>query len=130
MQIALVIPKWIDRCLSFLGRDRKVSKEPKDAPTIIFTLPDGRKLRMEDLQGLTGRVCVRDGKLLDVTGTVRYEIIGKGSVPIAAEALHQQAREAGGRGEHKKAIELLQRDRNSRPSGVTPFMTGRSPICS
>ena len=71
MLLTRAISKWIDRCLSFLGRGRKVSQEPKDAPKIVFTLPDGRKLTMEDLQGLTGRVYVRDGKLLDVTGTVR-----------------------------------------------------------
>jgi hypothetical protein len=76
MQLSEAISKWIDRCVSFLGRDRKVSKGAKDAPKIVFTLPDGRKLTMEDLQGLTGRVYVRDGKLLDVTGVVRYEIIG------------------------------------------------------
>jgi len=39
---------------------------------------------------------VREGKLLDVTGTVRYEVIGKRTVPREAETLHQQAREAGG----------------------------------
>jgi len=109
MQLTQAISKWTDRCLSFLGRQRKASQEPKDAPTVIFTLPDGRKLTMEDLQGLTGRVYVRDGKLLDVTGTVRFEIIGKGTVSRAAEALHQQAREAGGRGEYEKAIALLER---------------------
>jgi hypothetical protein len=120
MQLTQTISKWIDRCLSFLGRDRKVSQEPKDAPTIIFTLPDGRKLTMEDLQGLTGRVYVRDGKLLDVTGTVRYEIIGKGSIPRAAEALHQQAREAGGRGEYEKAIALLERASELAPEWPYP----------
>ncbi len=120
MQLTQAISKWFDRCLSFVGRDRKVSKEPKDAPRIIFTLPDGRKLTMEDLQGLTGRVYVRDGKLLDVTGTVRYEIIGKRSIPRAAESLHQQAREAGGRGEYEKAIELLQRASELAPEWPYP----------
>ena len=120
MQLTQTISKWLARCLSFVGRDRKVSKEPKDAPRIIFTLPDGRKLTMEDLQGLTGRAYVRDGKLLDVTGTVRYEIIGKGSIPRAAESLHQQAREAGGRGEYKKAIELLQRASEIAPEWPYP----------
>jgi len=75
---------------------------------------------MEDLQGLTGSVYVRDGKLLDVTGTIRYEIIGKGSIPRAAEALHQQAREAGGRGEYEKAIELLERASELSPEWPYP----------
>ena len=120
MQLTEAISKWFARCLSFLGRDRKGSKESKDAPRIIFTLPDGRKLTMEDLQGLTGKVHFREGKLLEVTGTVRYEMIGKGTVPVAAEALHQQAREAGGRGEYEKAIELLQRASELAPEWPYP----------
>ena len=120
MQLTQAISKWIDRCLSFLGRDRQVNKDPKNAPRIIFTLPDGRKLTMEDLQGLTGKVHFREGKLLEVTGTVRYEIIGKGSIPRAAEALHQQAREAGGRGEYEKAIELLERASELAPEWPYP----------
>ena len=44
----------------------------------------------------------------------------QGTVPIAAEALHQQAREAGGRGEYEKAIELLQRASEPAPGGLTP----------
>jgi len=121
MQLTQAISKWIARCLPFLGRGHKASQEPKDAPTIIFALPDGRKLTMEDLQGLTGRVYVRDGKLLDVNGTVRYEIIGKGCIPRAAEALHQQAREAGGRGEYERAIELLERASELAPEWPYPI---------
>jgi len=120
MQLTQAISKWIDRCLSFLGRDRQVNKDPKNAPRIIFTLPDGRKLTMEDLQGLTGKVHFREGKLLEVTGTVRYEIIGKGTVPSAAESLHQEAREAGGRGDYKKAIELLERASELAPEWPYP----------
>jgi len=120
MPLTQAISKWIDRCLSFFGRDRKVSQEPKEAPRIIFTLPDGRKLTMEDLRGLTGKMYVREGKLLDVTGTVRYEIIGKGTVPGEAEALHQQAREAGGRGEYEKAIKLLERASELAPEWPYP----------
>ena len=129
MQLTQAISKWTDRCLSFLGRQRKASQEPKDAPTVIFTLPDGRKLTMEDLQGLTGRVYVRDGKLLDVTGTVRFEIIGKGTVSRAAEALHQQAREAGGAVNTRKPSRFWSGHRSSRRTGLTPSMTERSPIC-
>ena len=120
MQLTEVISKWFARSRSFLGWDRNVNQEPKDAPTIIFTLPDGRKLTMEDLQGLTGKVHFREGKLLEVSGTVRYEIIGKSTVPSAAEALHQQAREAGGRGEYEKAIDLLQRASELAPEWPYP----------
>jgi tetratricopeptide (TPR) repeat protein len=58
--------------------------------------------------------------LLDVTGTVRYEIIGKGTVSSRAEALHQQAREAGGRGEYEKAIALLERASELAPDWPYP----------
>jgi tetratricopeptide (TPR) repeat protein len=75
---------------------------------------------MEDLQGMTGTVFARDGKLLDVTGTVRYEILGKGSIPRAAESLHQQAREAGGRGDYKKAVELLEQASELAPEWPYP----------
>jgi len=71
----------------------------------------------------------RDGKLLDVTGTVRYEIIGKGTASRAAEALHQQAREAGGRGEYEKAIALLERASELAPEWPYPVYDERSPIC-
>ena len=120
MQLTRAISKWFDRCRSFVGRGRKVSQEPKHAPRIIFTLPDGRKLTMEDLRGMTGTMFAREGKLLEVTGTVRYEIIGKGNIPRAAEALHQQAREAGGHGEYKKAIELLERASELAPEWPYP----------
>jgi tetratricopeptide (TPR) repeat protein len=100
--------EWFARCLSFVGWNRNASKEEKNGHTIIFSLPDGRKLTREELQGTTGRLYAREGKLLEVTGTVRYEIIGKGKVPSEAESLHQRAREAGGRGEYKKAIALLE----------------------
>ena len=75
---------------------------------------------MEDLRGMTGTLFARNGKLLEVTGTVRYEMIGKGSIPRAAESLHQQAREAGGRGEYKKAIELLERASELAPEWPYP----------
>ena len=120
MRLTEAVSKWFARSRSFLSWDRKVNQEPKDAPTIIFTLPDGRKLTMEDLQGLTGKVHFREGRLLEVTGTVRYEMTGKGTVPRAAESLHQQAREAGGRGEYEKAIELLERASELAPEWPYP----------
>jgi tetratricopeptide (TPR) repeat protein len=61
---------------------------------------------MDDLRGLTG--------------TYRYEIIGKGNVPAEAEALHQQARQAGGAGDYKKAIGLLERASSLAPQWPYP----------
>ena len=127
MRLTLAISKWFARCLSFLDRDRKWRKESEDAPTIIFTLPDGRRPTMEDLRGMTGTLFARNGKLLEVTGTVRYEIIGKGSIPRAAESWHQQAREAAVN--TSKPSSFWSGHRNSRRSGLTRSMTERSPIC-
>jgi tetratricopeptide (TPR) repeat protein len=95
-------------------------EESKNDLTIIFTLPDGRKLTMGELQGVTGQVSFRDGRLLGVTGRVRYEIIGKGAVPAAAESLHRQARDAGGRGEYEKAIALLEQASELAPEWPYP----------
>jgi len=70
--------------------------------------------------GLSGRMNVREGKLLDVTGTVRYEVIGKRTVPREAETLHQQAREAGGHGDYEKAIALLEQASELAPDWPYP----------
>jgi hypothetical protein len=41
-------------------------------------------------------------------GTFRYEVLGKSNVPAEAESLHKQARQAGGAGDYKRAIALLE----------------------
>ena len=53
----------------------------KESSVIIFRGADGRTLTKDELRGLTG--------------TFRYEIVGKSNVPAEAESLHQQARLAG-----------------------------------
>ena len=67
------ISRWIARHLSFADRHRDSSKQSQSTPTVILTLPDGRELTMDQLTGMTGRVNFREGKLLDVSGTVQYE---------------------------------------------------------
>ncbi len=120
MRLSPDISKRFARCLSFAGWSRNTGKETKNAPAIILTLPDGRKLTTEELRGLTGRMTVRHGKLLDVTGNVRYEIIGKGNISAAAQSLHQQAREAGGHGDYKTAIALLKQASQLAPAWPYP----------
>ena len=61
---------------------------------IIFRSADGRTLTQEDLQG--------------VNGTFRYEIVGSVQVPLQAQHLHQQARQAGGNGDYTNALALLE----------------------
>jgi hypothetical protein len=109
MRLIPHISQWFARFLSFAGWSRGTSKEAKFATEIICTLPDGRQLTMEELHGLTGSVNFREGKLLEVTGKVRYEIMGTGGVPAEAKSLHERAREAGGRGDYKTAIALENR---------------------
>jgi tetratricopeptide (TPR) repeat protein len=79
------------------SRDQSVA--PKGAPpmeeaVVIFRAADGRTLTMADLQGLSG--------------AFQYEVLGMSNVPAEAESLHKQARQAGGAGDYKKAISLLE----------------------
>lgn len=120
MDLSLMISRWLARCLSFAGLGRTSNEEPQTIPTVVLTLPDGRKITIDDLEGVTGRVAFRDGKLLDVTGKVRYEIIGTRAVSAAAQSLHQQAREAGGHGDYKKAIALLEQASELAPEWPYP----------
>lgn len=79
---------------------------PKEEAVVVFRAADGRTLTMADLQGLTGNF--------------RYEILGKTNVPAEAESLHKQARQAGGAGEYKKAITLLERASSLAPAWPYP----------
>jgi tetratricopeptide (TPR) repeat protein len=73
---------------------------------VILRAADGRTLTMTDLQGLTG--------------TFQYEILGSSNVPVEAESLHRQARQAGGAGDFKKAIGLLERASSLAPAWPYP----------
>ena len=74
---------------------------------VIFRAADGRTLTMEELRG--------------VTGTFRYEIVGGTNVPAEAELLHKQAQQAGGAGDLKKALALLERASNLAPQWPYPL---------
>jgi tetratricopeptide (TPR) repeat protein len=73
---------------------------------IIFRAADGRVLTLDDLRGLTG--------------TVRYEVIGRDNVPAEAEALHQRAREAGSVEDYPKAVTLLEQASRLAPQWPYP----------
>jgi len=79
----------------------------KESSVIIFRGADGRTLTKDELRGLTG--------------TFRYEIVGKSNVPAEAESLHQQARLAGQSGDYKKTIALLEQASNLAPHWPYPI---------
>lgn len=74
--------------------------------TVIFRGTDGRTLTLDELRG--------------ITGTIRYEVVGRFNVPAEAKSLHQQARVAGRSGDYKKAISLLVQASNLAPDWPYP----------
>jgi tetratricopeptide (TPR) repeat protein len=124
MRLIVEISKWLARFRPFRGWSHETTKEKKNVPSIILTLPDGRKLTAEDLRGHSGMMTVRQGKLLEVAGNIRYEIIGKDNVSGAADSLHQQAREAGAHGDYKTAIRLLEQASELAPTWPYPLYDG------
>jgi tetratricopeptide (TPR) repeat protein len=78
----------------------------KEEPVIVFRGPDGRRVTLEELRG--------------VTGTFRFEMVGRNAVPPEAEFLHQQARQAGGAGDYEKALTLLEQASNRAPRWPYP----------
>jgi tetratricopeptide (TPR) repeat protein len=79
---------------------------PNEEAVVIFKTTDGRTLTAADLRGLSG--------------TVRYEVLGKSNVSAEAEALHQQARQAGQAGDYKKAITALEQASRLAPTWPYP----------
>jgi tetratricopeptide (TPR) repeat protein len=124
MRFIVEISKWFARFWPVAGWSHDTTKEKNNNPTIIFTLQDGRKLAAEDMRGHSAMMTVRQGKLLEVTGNIRYEIIGKDNVPAAAESLHQRAREAGRHGDYKAAIALLEQASELAPAWPYPVYDG------
>lgn len=73
------------------NRDGGVDK--RSNATVVFRSADGRALTMDELP--------------NVSGEFRWEVIGGTDVPAEAKRLHEQAREAGSRGQYEAAIALL-----------------------
>ncbi len=79
---------------------------PNEKAVLVFRAADGRTLTTADLR--------------ELSGTYRYEILGRHNVPAEAESLHNQARRAGGAGDLKKAIALLERASSLDPEWPYP----------
>jgi tetratricopeptide (TPR) repeat protein len=88
------------------GCNRSQDTNSKEASGIIFLSPDGRKITMDDLRGLSG--------------TFDYEIIGNVKVPEEADSLHKRAREAGEAGDYRKALINLERASQLAPQWPYP----------
>lgn len=77
------------------------------AERLVFRDATGRGLTTTDLKGFTGRV--------------RWEIVGGDNVPPRAMQLHQEARQAGGRGDYAHALDLLDQARRLAPTWPYPM---------
>jgi tetratricopeptide (TPR) repeat protein len=73
---------------------------------LVFKDAAGRELTTDDLRG--------------VSGTVRWEVIGAGTVPVEASRLHAEAREAGAHGEYPRALNLLEQAHRLAPDWPYP----------
>jgi tetratricopeptide (TPR) repeat protein len=60
---------------------------------LVFRDAAGRELTVRDLEGYAGRV--------------RWEVIGDNDVPPQARRFHEAGREAGGRGDYARALDLF-----------------------
>jgi tetratricopeptide (TPR) repeat protein len=98
MRFVLIFPLLLACSVWLGGRDHNQGAKQKEATVIIFRSADGRTLTMEDLRG--------------VTGTFRWEVVGRMDVPAEAELLHEQGRQAGRVGDYNKALSLLERSSN------------------
>jgi tetratricopeptide (TPR) repeat protein len=76
------------------------------AERLVFRNAAGRELRERDLEGYTGQV--------------GWEVIGAENVPERAKLVHQQAREAGGRADYARALDLLDLARDLAPDWPYP----------
>lgn len=86
------------------SRRSNEKRAPASGVTVIAA--DGRTMAMDEAS--------------KESGTARYEIEADYAVPPEAEALHQQAREAGAAGQYPKAIELLDQAAKLAPKWPYP----------
>ncbi len=77
-----------------------------EKPRLIFRDSQGRSLSLDDLEGLTGQV--------------RWEVVAADTATPEARLLHEQGRILGSRGEHRLALELLERAHALAPAWPYP----------
>lgn len=95
--------------LAVCGGERStllVAGQSEDA-RVVFRDHAGRQLTTHDLEG--------------ISGTVRWEAIGSAGIPAEASRLHTEAREAGGRGDYTRALDLLEQAHGLAPGWPYPL---------
>jgi tetratricopeptide (TPR) repeat protein len=94
-------------CVALVTSCKTPRREESSMDTrVIFRGSDGRTLTKADLK--------------KIRGTVEYEITGDFVVPDEAKSLHEAARMAGGTGDYKKAIQLLEKASHLAPKWPYP----------
>ena len=81
---------------SGLGQDETSDQQgspERPGDRVLFRDAGGRELILDDLKGVSGKV--------------NYELIGTQDIPDRAHQLHQMARQAGGKGDYPRTLELL-----------------------
>jgi tetratricopeptide (TPR) repeat protein len=87
------------------GGERSSEEKPIGSP-LLFRDAAGRELTTDDLRGVNGKV--------------RWEVIGAGGIPAEASRLHAEAREAGGRADYTRALNLLEQAHRLAPNWPYP----------
>lgn len=82
------------------------AKQGNDSVRVIFRDAKGRELTEADLAGFTG--------------SFRWEVVGGDNIPEKAQELHRRGREAGEKGDHDRALELLAQASKEAPKWPYP----------
>lgn len=106
MQRVLLVLVLVTVLVTSLHCSRKSGEPQQERSTAVFRAADGRTIAMDELRGLSG--------------TFQYEVVGASDVPVEANSLHQQARQAGQAGDYKKAIALLEQAAKLAPRWPYP----------
>ena len=96
------------------------SKDPSSEPT--------NTMQAKDAIPVASKVIFRDSKgrelteadLASVKGQFEWKIVGGDIVPEKAQELHRQGREAGGTGDHDRALVLLEQASKAAPKWPYP----------
>ena len=81
-------------------------KQGNDSARVVFRDAKGRELTEADLAG--------------ITGSFEWEVVGGDNVPEKAQELHRRGREAGGKGDHDRALELFAQASKEAPKWPYP----------